>query len=158
MCFTTLRYGPCHDICSIYCFSLTSSAIGWVTVFAWQANIAGPGSLIATNIQDLIALNYESYVYERWHGTMIFWAIVVSSTCVNIFGIKILPHLETLVGILHICLWFVWVIPLVYLSPHNPTTFVFTDFESNSGWNSNGVSWCLGLLTVTFSFTGTASF
>ena len=123
-------------------------------MFAWQANIASVGYLIASQIQGLAILNYESYSPERWHGTMIFWAVVVVSTCVNVFGTKILPALETLVGILHICLWFVWFIPLVYLSPQRSADWVFTDFENNSGWSNNGVSWCLGLLTVTYPFVG----
>ena len=135
--------------------SLTFFYIGWVTVFAWQANIASVGYLTATNLQALIVLNYENYIYERWHGTLIFWMIVIFSACVNIFAIKALPHLETLVGILHVCLWFIWTIPLVYLLPHNSATFVFTDFENNSGWSNNGISWCLGLLTVTYPFIGT---
>lgn len=129
---------------------------GWITVFAWQANIASVGYLTATQIQALIVLNNKSYVYERWHGTMIFWAVVLVSTCVNVVGIRILPHLETLVGILHVCLWVVWLVPLVYLSPHRSAASTFTDFENNSGWSNNAVSWCIGLLTVTYPFIGRA--
>lgn len=127
---------------------------GWTTVFAWQANVASVGYLTATQIQALIVLNNESYVYERWHGTMIFWAVVVVSTLVNVLGIRILPHLETAVVILHVCLWFVWLVSIVYLSPHRSASSTFTDFENNSGWGNNAVSWCIGLLTVTYPFIG----
>ena len=123
-------------------------------MFAWQANVASVGYTTATSIQAMIVLNHESYVYERWHGTMIFWAVVAISTSFNVLGIKILPHLETVVGILHICLWFIWVVPLVYLSPHRPASSTFTDFENKSGWDNNAVSWCIGLLTVTYPFIG----
>ena len=128
--------------------------LGWVTVFAWQSNVASVGYLAALQIQALVLLNYDSYVYERWHGSMLFWAVVVVSTCVNVFGNKILPHLETIAGILHVCLFFVFLVPLVYLSPHPTPAAVFTDFENNSGWKSNVVSWCIGLLTVTYPFIG----
>ncbi|KAI9698588.1 MAG: hypothetical protein M1820_007387 [Bogoriella megaspora] len=133
---------------------LPSWVAGWLTVFAWQANIASVGYLIARQIQGIVVLNHESYTPERWHGTLIFWAVVVVSTCVNVFGIKILPQLEILAGVLHICLWFVWLVPLVYLLPQRSASWVFTDFENNSGWKSDGVSWCLGLLTVTYPFIG----
>ena len=131
--------------------------LGWVTVFAWQSNIAAVGYLVATQIQALVMLNYESYVYERWHGSMLFWAVVIVSTCVNVFGIKFLPHLETIAGIFHVCLFFVFLVPLVYLSPHPTAATVFTDFENSSGWNNNVVSWCIGLLTVTYPFIGMAT-
>ena len=76
------------------------------------------------------------------------------SICINVFGNKILPYLETLMGVLHICLWFTFLIPLVYLAPQSSATWVFTDFENLSGWSSNGISWCVGLLTVTYPFVG----
>ena len=133
---------------------LLSWISGWVTVFAWQANVASVGYLTATQIQALVVLNDPTYIYERWHATMIFWAVVVISTCVNVLGIGILPHLETMVGILHVCLWFVSLVPLVYLSPHRSASSTFTDFENNSGWENNAVSWCIGLLTVVYPFLG----
>ena len=141
---------PGHSLMS----DLLANILGWVTVFAWQSNIAAVGYLAATQIQALILLNYESYVYERWHGSMLFWAVVIISICVNVFGIKILPHLETMAGILHVCLFFIFFVPFIYLSPHPRAAAVFTDFENNSGWKSNAVSWCIGLLAVTYPFIG----
>ena len=150
-----LRYDPSsYKPGSFLLSDLLVNILGWLTVFAWQSNIASVGYLVAMQIQALIMLNYESYVYERWHGSMLFWAVLIISTCVNVFGIKILPHLETIAGILHICLFFVFLVPLVYLSPHPTAAAVFTDFENNSGWNNNVVSWCIGLLAVTYPFTG----
>ncbi len=150
-----LRYGPSsyrpgRSLMSDFRVNI----LGWVTVFAWQSNIASVGYLAALQIQALVMLNYESYVYERWHGSMLFWAVVIVSICVNVFGIRILPHLETIAGILHVCLFFVFLVPLIYLSPHPTAAAVFTDFENNSGWNNNVVSWCIGLLTVTYPFIG----
>ena len=152
-----LRYGPSgHRPGRSLMSDLLVNILGWVTVFAWQSNVASVGYIAAMQIQALVALNYESYVYERWHGSMIFWAVLIVSTCVNVFGIKILPHLETIAGIFHVCLFFVFLVPLVYLSPHPTAAAVFTDFENSSGWNNNVVSWCIGLLTVTYPFIGMA--
>ena len=152
-----LRYGPSNYRPN---YSLISdnlvNILGWVTVFAWQSNIASVGYLTAMQIQAMVMLNYESYVYERWHGSMLFWGVVIASICVNVFAIKILPHLETIAGILHVCLFFVFLVPFTYLSPHPTAAAVFTDFENNSGWNNNVVSWCIGLLTVTYPFIGMA--
>ena len=105
-------------------------------------------------IQGLIALNVESYVEERWHGTMLYWAVILVSAAVNILGIRYFPHIETLAFIFHICLFFILLVPLVYLSPQSSARFVFADFENTGGWSNNGVSWCIGLLTSAWSFVG----
>lgn len=119
-----------------------------------MAAVASPAFLGGTIIQGLLVLNDESYVFERWHGTLLFTAIVVLSVCVNIFAIKYLPHLETLMLLLHVGMFFLLLIPMVYLAPQHSAEFVFTDFESLGGWNNNGIAWCVGLMTSAFPFTG----
>lgn len=105
-------------------------------------------------IQGLIILNLEHYEPLRWHGTMLYWMVLMTAVLVNILGIRVFPHIETVAFVLHICFFFVLLVPLVYLSPRSTATFVFADFENTGGWNSNGVSWCLGLLTSAWSFVG----
>ena len=109
--------------------------------------------LAATEIQGLMILNYSEYVPARWHGTLLMWAIQALTLMINIFGIKLLPHLESVAGVCHVLFFFILLVPLTYLAPQSPSEFVWTNFQ-NSGGYSDGVSWCLGLLTVTFSFIG----
>lgn len=99
-------------------------------------------------------MNDDTYVFQRWHGTLLYTAIILSAVVVNIFGIRILPHLESLILLMHIGLWFLLLIPMVCLAPQHSAEWVFTDFENLGGWGSNGVSWCVGLLTSAFPFTG----
>ncbi|OBT91591.1 hypothetical protein VE01_10363 [Pseudogymnoascus verrucosus] len=127
---------------------------GWASVLAWLAATAAPAFLGGTLIQGLLVLNDDTYVYERWHGTLLYTAIVTSAVVVNIFGIKILPHLESIILLMHIGLWFLLLIPMVCLAPQHSAEWVFTDFENKGGWSSDGVSWCVGLLTSAFPFTG----
>lgn len=129
-------------------------SIGWISVFARLAICASAAFVAAQMIQGLIILNVDTYEPLRWHETMIYWAILLLSVFVNILGIRIFPHIETVAFILHICFFFVLLVPLVYLSPRSTARFVFTDFENVGGWNSDGVSWCLGLLTSAWSFVG----
>ena len=105
-------------------------------------------------IQGLIILNVDGYVPLRWHGTMLYWMVLLIAVLVNILGIRIFPHIESLAFVFHICFFFVLLVPLVYLSPQSSARFVFADFENAGGWESNGVSWCLGLLTSAWSFVG----
>jgi len=127
---------------------------GWVSVLAWIAATAAPAFLGATLLQGLFVLDDPSYLYERFHGTLLYFAILIFAILVNIFLIKFLPYLETTMLILHIGLFFALLVPLVYLAPQHSAAFVFTDFESRKGWDSKGIAWSVGLLTTAFPFTG----
>lgn len=85
---------------------------------------------------------------------MIYSAIILLSVLVNILGIRIFPHIETVAFIYHICFFFALLVLLIYLSPRSTAKFVFADFENVDGGKSNGVSWFLGLLTSAWSFAG----
>ena len=98
-------------------------------------------------------LNYPNYVYERWQGTLLVWAVMIFSFAVNVYGIKILPVIQLVGGICHVVFFVALIIPLVLLSPRSTAEFVFTETLSNGGW-SDGLSWCIGLLTVTYCFLG----
>lgn len=100
-------------------------------------------------------LNNPGYVPQQWHGTLIMWAIVIFSGLVNVYGIKIIPALQMLGGIMHITFFIAIVVPLVLLARRSTSAFVFTELvTSDEGWQSDGVAWCLGMLTVTYCFLG----
>jgi len=57
-------------------------------------------------------------------------------------------------GIFHVASFVMLVVPLVLLSPRSTADFVFTEVLNEGGWKSDGISWCIGLLTVTYCFLG----
>jgi len=81
---------------------------------------------------------------------------MIFSFTVNVYGIKILPVIQLVGGICHVIFFVALIIPLVLLSPRSTAEFVFTETLSNGGW-SDGLSWCIGLLTVTYCFLGKSS-
>lgn len=105
-------------------------------------------------IQGLIILNAENYEPMRWHGTMLYWMVLLIAVLVNILGIRVFPHIETAAFMFHICFFFVLLVPMVYLSPRSTASYVFANAENSGGWSNNGVSWCLGLVTSAWSFVG----
>ncbi|KAI0019842.1 putative amino acid permease [Xylariomycetidae sp. FL0641] len=128
---------------------------GWITAFTRIAVTASIGFLTATMIQGLIILNYpDTYEPQNWHGTLMYCALTVVVVFVNIFGIRIFPHLETMALILHVVFFFCILVPLVHLAPRSSSDFVFRSFANNGGWHSDGVSWFIGLLTSTYALTG----
>lgn len=105
-------------------------------------------------IQGLGALNYSSYNPERWHGTLIFYAIVLLSLVVNTYLARLLPKIECVVLALHIMGFFCVLIPMVYLGPHVSAKDVFATFTNAAGWSHTGLSFFIGLSTGMFAFIG----
>ena len=56
---------------------LLSYLSGWLTGIGWQVYLASVCFLVGTIIQGLIVLNDPTYVYQRWHGTLLAIAVVV---------------------------------------------------------------------------------
>lgn len=140
-----------------YCNDWLRQGLTWtglITSFARLSIAASASYVAATEIQGLLVFNIESYVARNWHGTLIYWGILLIAVLVNILGIRFFPHIETLAFIHHICFFFVFLVPLVYLSPQSTTTFVFATFENVGGWSSNVVSWGIGLLASAWAFVG----
>ena len=128
---------------------------GWITVFAWIATCAQPAFLLGTTIQGLMVLNDDTYVYERWHGTLLAWALFAIPVAVNIFARRVLPGLEIIGVITHLVFFLVWVITLAVMAPKSTPGFVFgTNIFGLSGWSNEGVQWCVGLLSAVFPLGG----
>ncbi|EFW18818.1 amino acid permease 2 [Coccidioides immitis H538.4] len=127
---------------------------GWITWFAWVSLLAGVANTTANMIQGLAIINYPNYQPERWHLTMIMFAMLIIEGLMNMYTFWLIPWVELLAGILHIVLFIVFVVVLVCLAPRHTADFVFAKGASASGWNNRYVSWNLGLLTPTWGFVG----
>ncbi|KAF2127533.1 amino acid transporter [Dothidotthia symphoricarpi CBS 119687] len=131
---------------------------GWITTAAWCFACGGPPSILANIITSLAVFNYENYAPERWHTSLIMIAIMIIPFMFNLWFRKLLDAFEMTGGILHITLFIVVIVILVVFGPRNDAAFVFKTLTSDvSGWNNSGVSWGLGLLSMTFSVTGADS-
>ena len=127
---------------------------GWVATLGWQANVAAGVFFSSTILQGLLVLNYPSYVFERWHGTLLLYAALLLCVLVNTVAARLLPKIEGFIMILHILGFFAILIPLVYMAPHSSTSFVFKDFINTGGWSSPGTAWLVGLISSNLPFIG----
>ncbi len=105
-------------------------------------------------IQGLISLNNADYNFQRWHGTLILYAISFWALFINTFLSRYLPQIESCVLILHILGFFCVLIPLVYLAPHHDAKFVFATFNNRGGWSDPGLSFFVGVSIAMFAFLG----
>ena len=126
---------------------------GWLTVAGWQAFLTAT-YLPATLIQGLVVMNNPGYDFQRWHGTLLIWALIILAMFINTVVSSILPQLEGLILFLHVVGFFAILIPLVLLAPHGSASDVFTLFLNEGGWSTRGLSFSVGLGGNVFAILG----
>ncbi|KAF9638411.1 putative amino acid transporter protein [Lasiodiplodia theobromae] len=133
---------------------------GWINIGGQIVLTASAAFAAGLQFQALIVLNDASgtYVPQRWQGLMFYWAIIVYSTLVNIFGSRILPHTNTLSGIGHVVGFVATVVVLGVMGigkdGGHTASYVFKEVENTSGWSNDGVSWMVGMLSAVYPFLG----
>lgn len=133
---------------------LLSFVTGWLTVAGWQGSVASASYLCGGTIQALILLTNQDYVPERWHGTLLFIAVVVACTIVNAGFNRLLPKIELTVMVLHIAGFFGILITLAVMGKHGDAASVFASFENGGGWPTQGLSVLVGMIGNAFAFIG----
>jgi hypothetical protein len=125
-----------------------------LTVVGWQAAAASEGYLAGSLIQGMIILNNPNYVPKPYQGTLLFWAAILFAVFINTAVSKALPKVEGLMLVFHVAGFFGLLIPLVYLAPHSDSSTVFTMFLNEGEWQTQGLSFMIGLIGPVFNFLG----
>jgi choline transport protein len=131
-----------------------SFVVGWLCVLGWQTGAANTAFLAGTQIQGLVVLNNPGYVPEKWHGTLLTFAVASFSVFFNTFLVKKLPLVEGIVLIIHVFGFFAVLITLWVLGPRGNASEVFTTFNDYGGWNNYGLSSLVGILAVMIPLLG----
>jgi choline transport protein len=116
--------------------------------------LAGIANITAIILQSLVSLNNPNYVPERWHVTLIMFAMLFVQGLMNMYTFWLIPWIELLAGVGHICLFVVFAVVLVTLGPRHSAYYIFLESSTSSGWSNQFISWNLGVLTCAWSFTG----
>ena len=105
-------------------------------------------------IQGLASANHPDYDPKRWHLTLIIFAILIAEALMNMYAFWLIPWIELMAGVLHICLFIIFLVVFATLAPRHTAEFVFLRTQSLSGWNNTFASWNIGLLTPVWGFVG----
>jgi choline transport protein len=132
---------------------LTKPLSGWQVMCAWQADLAAIFYLGGTIIQGMIVMNYPSYDFQRWQGTLLLYAVIVIGVAFNTIFARLLPWVEGTILITHCVGFIVVLVPLVYLGPHATAGDVFAKYLTLGNY-SPGLSFFVGLITTVFGFLG----
>lgn len=125
-----------------------------MTVFAWQAVATSLSFLLASQTLGVAILNNPDYVPERWHTTLLMWAIMAVAIAQNIWGIKLLPIFELFAGGMHVSLFLAIFIIMLILGRNSSAEFVFTNYVNESGWENRGIAWFIGLMPAIWAVVG----
>ena len=105
-------------------------------------------------IQGLLVLNYpDTYIFQRWHGTLLLYVVIFVAAGFNTFLARLLPWIEGSILIIHVVGFFIVLIAVSYLGPHGTAGDVFTQFLTLGGYTP-GASFFVGLITSVFAFLG----
>ncbi|CAG8971621.1 hypothetical protein HYALB_00008014 [Hymenoscyphus albidus] len=116
-----------------WCKKFLSYLAGWLTVIAWQALVAGIAIISTSLFQSLLILNSLDYTQQRWHATLLFFAVLAFALFINTYLGRVLPQIESLMLFFHIMGFFSVLVPIVYLAPKKSWREVFTTFMDGGG-------------------------
>ncbi|TQV95265.1 hypothetical protein V2A60_009691 [Cordyceps javanica] len=116
---------------------------GWLGVLGWQTLVTSIAFQAGTLTQGLLALNYDTYEFQRWHGTMLVIAVIVFAFTFNTMLASRLNLVEGAILVVHIFGFFCILVPLWVLAPRAPSRIVWTEFH-DGGWNNIGLSTLIG--------------
>ncbi|RGP60207.1 amino acid permease [Fusarium sporotrichioides] len=127
---------------------------GWISIGGQIVLTASAAFAAGLMIQGLIVLNDETYDPQRWHGLLVYWAVLTYVFIMNTWGYHALPTTNLISGLLHIVGFLVVFISLAVKSEKNDAEGVFTKFSNSTGWSSDGVAWLVGLISTVYPFLG----
>lgn len=128
--------------------------LGWLCVLGWQTGAANTAFLAGSQIQGLIALNKPDYDFHSWHGTLLVFAVSAFNIIFNIFFVRRLPLIESIVLVAHIFGFFAILVILWVTGPIGDATTTFTTFNDFGGWNNMGWATLSGLVAVVLPLLG----
>jgi choline transport protein len=102
----------------------------------------------------LILCQPDTYVPQNWHVTLLYWAVILFCVFINVAAGWLLPKFEGALLVLHILGFFAILIPLLILGPKGDAHEIFTTFVNLGGWDSQGLSFCIGIMGSVFAFVG----
>lgn len=133
---------------------MAKKILGWLTVTGWMACTAGCVFFSSSLIQGMLVLNLPGYDAVGWQGTLLFWGVLVICVMMNTVLGKALPLIEVGVLNLHILGCFAILVPMAYLTPRYPANFVFSSFQNLGQWNTQTLSFFIGLNSTAMGFIG----
>lgn len=119
----------------------------------WQTLVTSIAFQAGTEIQGLLVLNYDGYIYQQWHGTLLIIAVILFAAIFNTLLATRLHLVEGTILVVHVFGYFCILVPLWVLSPRTSSAVVWTDFH-DPGWGNRGLSAMIGMVASVLPLLG----
>ncbi|KAK2009726.1 amino acid permease [Colletotrichum eremochloae] len=151
---------PClfyNLILSIFCTLCIASSLGEIASiyptaggqYHWVAALCPPSTRsAAAYITGWVSIGGQVVLCSSAAFAAVYGLVM------NIWGHRLLPSANMIAGVLHVAGFLAILIVLGVMAPKNTPSFVFTEFVNSSGWESDGVSWLVGLISAVYPFLG----
>ncbi|KAL8278468.1 hypothetical protein RQP46_009158 [Phenoliferia psychrophenolica] len=142
--YATVTAGPKWGLVAGYFTGLLSWG-GWIMNSCAIAQI--PSNVLV----QLWALHHPDYVSESWHVYVCYIIVTWSTAGICIFGNRLIPTLQH-IGLFLVTAGLVVTVAVLAALPktHATSSFVWKDFENQTGYESNGVAFLTGVLNGAF--------
>jgi choline transport protein len=100
---------------------------------------------------------------------LFYWAVLAYALVANVWGSRplsvmnlasgafvpqIVLRLLISIGVLHIAGFLAIVITTGIMSPKHDAYYVFVEVNNETGWESGGLAWMIGMLSTVYPFLG----
>ncbi|ROW16412.1 hypothetical protein VPNG_02830 [Cytospora leucostoma] len=128
---------------------------GWSTWLGYITALAADTNLVIILLESAIELNNPGWTAKGWHTALLMIAICAAHMLLNMYFVKLIPWLEMVAGVLHVCLFVIFVVVMAVMGSRHDASFVFVESSTSSGWEKDPtVAWNIGMLTAVTSFVG----
>lgn len=120
-----------------------------------QAYLLAVAYFISIDVRGILLLLHPTdYKPQNWHCFVIIIGIAMSSCSIAVFGKKKLPTVVTVFVVYHFLLFVGIIATILTLGTSASNAFVWQNQVSLGGWSDSSVSFCLGLVGLTFTLAG----
>ena len=124
---------------------------GWFMITGILAMAATVNFITANFILGMANLTFPDYVIEPWHVVLLAYLVAWISAAGNIFAPHWLERAAKIMVTWNILSFFVVIITVLACNDHKQSaSFVFTEFQNLTGWESAGMAAILGVLQAAF--------
>ncbi|GAA5895631.1 hypothetical protein JCM8208_005285 [Rhodotorula glutinis] len=135
--------------------ALMGWTVGWLNLLGQVAGVASTEFGLAQMIFAAVSLSREgAFVPKPWQVYLLFIGLLLIHGTLNSVGTKVLSSMTKTFVFFNLGTVLAVIISLLACTDNkNSASYVFTHNINGSGWSSDGLSFLLGLLSVTWTMT-----
>ncbi|QIW96459.1 hypothetical protein AMS68_001977 [Peltaster fructicola] len=132
-----------------------SYLVAWFSCLGWVAGNPAVAQQVCGLVTQMVLISYpDADIGELWQATLIAMAFMFLAFFFNFFLARRLALAESMILVVHVLAFVVFIIIFWTMSPHTDATTVFTSTYNGSGWSTQGFSVLVGIVAPLWCLAG----